>query len=79
MWFCGKHVYAGLNKNGKRAYLKLDKPHLPNFKQFAIQKDRKDSYYYGIILLFVQFRKEETLVNDGKTVEEAFNRHILDD
>ena len=77
--FVGNHVYAGLDKNGKRAYRKLDKPHLPNFKHFDIHKgDQKDSYYYAIILLFVPFRKEEALVNDGETVEEAFNRHILD-
>ena len=73
------YVYVGLDKNGKRVYQKLDKPHLPNFKHFDIQKeDQKDSNYYAIILLFVPFRKEEALVNDCETVEEAFNRHILD-
>ena len=77
--FVANYAYAGLDKNGKRVYRKLDKPHLPNFKQFDIQKeDQNDSYYYAIILLFVPFRKEQTLVNDGETVEDAFNHYILD-
>uniref|UniRef100_A0A1X7USF6 Uncharacterized protein n=1 Tax=Amphimedon queenslandica TaxID=400682 RepID=A0A1X7USF6_AMPQE len=52
---------------------------LPNFIDFDVNnKNQRDSFYYDIILLFVPFRNENELVNNGKTVQEAFNRHIVD-
>ena len=69
-------MFNGLDKNGKRSYRKLDKPRLPNFKLFDPQKgEQKDSYFYALILLFVPFTNEDDLIQDGETVEEAFNRH----
>ena len=59
-----------------RSYRKLDKPRLPNFKLFDPQKEeQRDSYFYALILLFVPFTNESDLIQDGGTVEEAFNRH----
>ena len=77
--FVAKYIYNGKDKNGKRCYRKLQKERLPNFKEFNVHKeDQRDSYYYSIILLFVPFRNEDDLVNDGETVKEAFDRHIVD-
>ena len=77
--FVAKYIYNGKDKNGKRCYRKLQKERLPNFKEFIVHKeDQRDSYYYSIILLFVPFRNEDDLVNDGETVKEAFDRHIVD-
>ena len=69
-------MFNGWDKNGKRSYRKLDKPHLPNFKLFDPQKEeQRDSYFYALILLFVPFANEDDLIQDGETVKEAFNRH----
>ena len=69
-------MFNGLDKNGKRSYRKLDKPRLPNFKLFDPQKEeQRDSYFDALILLFVPFTNEDDLIQDGETVEEAFNRH----
>ena len=74
--FVANYVFNGLDKNGKRSYRKLDKPRLPNFKLFDPQKEeQRDSYFYALILLFVPFTNEDDLIQDGETVEEAFNRH----
>ena len=74
--FVANYVFNGLDKDGKRSYRKLDKPRLPNFKLFDPQKEeQRDSYFYALILLFVPVTNEDDLIQDGETVEEAFNRH----
>ena len=39
------------------------------------KEEQRDSYFYALILLFVPFTNEDDLIQDGETVEEAFNRH----
>ena len=38
------------------------------------KEDQRDDFYYSMILLFVPFRDEGTLINKDETMEEAFNR-----
>uniref|UniRef100_A0A1X7USE9 Uncharacterized protein n=1 Tax=Amphimedon queenslandica TaxID=400682 RepID=A0A1X7USE9_AMPQE len=77
--FVAKLTYEGKDKNGKRIYRPLQKERLPNFIDFDVYKEnQRDSFYYAIILLFVPFRNEDELVHDGETVQEAFDRHIVD-
>ena len=74
--FVAKLNYKGKDKNGERLHRPLQKERLPNFIDFNVYKENQTDY--AIILLFVPFRNEDELVNDGETVQEAFDRHIVD-
>uniref|UniRef100_A0A1X7VDH6 ATP-dependent DNA helicase n=1 Tax=Amphimedon queenslandica TaxID=400682 RepID=A0A1X7VDH6_AMPQE len=77
--FVAKVTYSGKDKNGEQCYRELQKEHLPNFIDFDVYKEnQRDSFCYAIILLFRPFRNEDELVNNGKTIQEAFDRHIVD-
>ena len=76
--FVAKLTYKGKDKNGERIYKPLQKERLPNFIDFDVYKENQTDRYYAIILLFVPFRNEDELVNDGETVQEAFDHHIVD-
>ena len=61
--------------NGDRKYGKLKKPRLPNHKLFDPQKEsQREDYFYSLILLFVPFRDESSLLLQNETAEEAFHR-----
>ena len=61
-------------------YSKLKKPRLPNHKIFDPEKEtHREDYYYSLILLFVPFRVESSLLLDNETAEEAFHRLLNDD
>ena len=38
------------------------------------KEDERESYFYSLIFLFVQFRNESGLLLEGETAEVAFNR-----
>ena len=69
--------FNSMNRRGERNYEKLKKPRLPNHKIFDPTKEneRKD-YYYSLLLLFVPFREEQSLLQDGEKTEEAFACHL---
>ena len=75
--FVANYVKCGIDKDGKTKYRKLNKSDLPNHKLFNPKKeDEKESYFYSLLLLFVPFRNEDELTEEGKSAEDAFNRHM---
>ena len=75
--FVANYVKCGIDKDGKTKYRKLNKSTLPNHKLFNPKKeDEKESYFYSLLLLFVPFRNEDELTEEGKSAEDAFNRHM---
>ena len=74
--FVAQLTYKGNDKNGERIYRPLQKERLPNFMDFDVYKENQTDSF--IILLFVPFRNEDELVYNGETVQEAFDRHIVD-
>ena len=73
--FVANYNYYGKDASGNRNYKKLTKPRLVNHRVIDPNNEntRKD-YYYSLILLFVPFRDEASLVQDNETAEEAFHR-----
>ena len=50
---------------------------LPNHKLFNPKKeDENESYFYSLLLLFVPFRNEDELTEEGESAEDAFIRHM---
>ena len=43
---------------------------------FPEKEDQKEDYFYSLILLFVPFKDEASLLNGNETAEEAF-QHLL--
>ena len=60
-----------------KQYRHLNKRILPNHKLYDPKKENEEeSYYYSLLLLFVPFRKECELTEEGESAEDAFNRHM---
>ena len=75
--FVANYVKCGIDEYGKTKYRKLNKSVLPNHKLFNPKKeDEKESYFYSLLLLFVPFRNEDELTEEGESAEDAFNRHM---
>ena len=73
--FVVNYEWYGKNDNGDRKYSKLTKPRLPNHKLLDPEKENeREDYYYSLLLLFVPFRDEGSLLLLSETAEEAFNR-----
>ena len=73
--FVANYEWYGKHDNGDRKYSKLTKPRLPNHKLFDPEKENeREDYYYSLLLLFVPFRDEGSLLLLNETAEEAFNR-----
>ena len=67
--------WQGRDDDGDRKYTKLKKPRLPNHKLFDPQKEnQREDYFYSLILLFVPFRDESSLLLENETAEKAFHR-----
>ena len=78
--FVANYDYCGTDGNGDRKYRKLTKPRLPNHRLFDPEReDQTEAYYYSLILLFVPFRDESSLLLENETAEEAFRRLLPDD
>ena len=64
---------------GRRQYVRLGKPKIPNHRIYDPNKtDEREAYFYSLLLLFVPFTDESQLVDEGQTAEEAFNEHFKD-
>jgi len=75
--FVANYDWYGKDANGVRKYPKLKKPSLPNHKLFDPEKEApREDYYYPLILLFVPFRTESSLLLDNENAEEAFHRLV---
>ena len=40
------------------------------------KEDEKERYFYSLFLLFVTFRNEDELTEEGESAEDAFNKHM---
>ena len=61
----------------KQSIVNSTKSVLPNHQLFNPKKeDKKESYFYSLLLLFVPFRNEDELTEEGESAEDAFNRHM---
>ena len=75
--FVANYVKCGIDKYGNVVYRELNKSVLPNHKMYNPNKENeRESYFYSLLLLFVPFRNEEDLTEDGEDAEHAFNRHM---
>ena len=74
--FVGNFEKCGVDKNGQTQYRHLNKGILPNHKLYDPKKENEESYYYSLLLLFVPFRNECELTEEGESAEDAFNRHM---
>ena len=78
--FVANYDWYGKDCDGDRKYTKLKKPRLPNRKVFDPEKDaQREDYYYSLIVLFVPFRTESSLLLDNERGEEAFHRLVNPD
>ena len=75
--FVSEYTKSGVDADGNIVYRKLTKHVLPNHKIYNPNKEgERENYYYSLLLLFVPFRNEGDLIEDGENAESAFNRHI---
>ena len=73
--FVANYDWYGKDSDGNRTYSKLGKPRLVNHKIFyPDMAEQREEYFYSLILLFVPFRNEASLLNSNETAEEAFQR-----
>ena len=67
--FIENYKYIGTDEHDNRQYVQLTKSILPNHKLYDREKeDQHDDFYYSMILLFVPFRGEGTLINEDETM-----------
>ena len=63
--------------NGRRQYVKLQKPRIPNHRIYDPNNpEEREAYFYSLLLLFVPFTDESQLVGEGQSAEEAFNKQF---
>ena len=73
--FVANYDWQSKDVNGDSKYSKLRKPRLPNHKLFDPQKeDQRENYFYSLLLLFVPFRDESSLILENETAKLAFQR-----
>ena len=71
--FVADYVKCGVDKDGNIVYRKFNKSVLPNHR---VYNPNKENYFYSLLLLFVPFRNEEDLIEEGESAEDAFDRHM---
>ena len=75
--FVAEYKKSGVDNDGNPVYSMLTKPILPNHRMFDPSKENeRENYFYSLLLLFVPFRNEADLIEEGETAENAFNRHM---
>ena len=72
--FVSQYKRCGVDDDGNIVCCKLTKPVLPNHKIY--REEERESYYYSLLLLFVPFRNEGDLIEEGENAQSAFNRHV---
>ena len=74
-----KNKMSSIDDDGNPVYSMLTKPILPNHRMFDPSKENeRENYFYSLLLLFVPFRNEADLIEEGETAETAFNRHMAE-
>ena len=77
--FVAEYTKCGFDDDGNPVYRKLGKTVLPNHKSYDPKRENEhESYFYSLLLLFVPFRNEADLIQQGENAESAFNRHMAD-
>ena len=77
--FVAEYKKSGVDNDGNPVYSMLTKPILPNHRMFDPSKENeRENYFYSLLLLFVPFRNEADLIEEGETAETAFNRHMAE-
>ena len=72
--FVAEYNWQSKNSRGNRRYWKLAKHRMVNHKIFDPSKEsQREDYYYSLLLLFVPFRNETSILGKNETPEEAFN------
>ena len=75
--FVAEYTKSGVDEDGNMVYCKLGKPILPNHKLYNPNKeDERGNFFYSLLLLFVPFRDEGDLIEEGETAESAFEWHM---
>ena len=78
--FVANYNWQGKDAKGDRIYRRLNKPRLVNHREFDLNKaEHREDYFYSLILLFVPFRDESSLLRENETAEQAFERLLPDD
>ena len=78
--FIANYDCCGTDSNGDRKYRKLTAPRLSNHRLLNPEReDQTEAYYYSLILLFVPFRDESSLLLENETAKEAFQCLLPDD
>ena len=78
--FVSEYDYYHMDSAGNRTYRKLTKPKFINHKIYDPNNpEQREDYFYALLLLFVPFRDESSLLNEDETAEEAFERLLPDD
>ena len=73
--FVANYDWYSKDRNGDRIYRRLTKPRLVNHKLYDPNKEEeREDFYYSLVLLFVPFRNEASLLQENEKPEEAFNR-----
>ena len=78
--FVAEYEKCGVDEGGNPVYRERSKPILPNHRVYNPAKENeRENYYYSLLLLFVPFRDEADLIEEGETgetAESAFERHL---
>lgn len=75
--FVKHYVKCKDDHSGQRKYHKIVKPCLPNHRLFDPNKEnQREEYFYCMLLLFVPFRDEGSLLAQCESAEEAFTRLV---
>ena len=65
---------ADCDRDGKRQYVRLEKPRIPNHRIYDPNKpEEREAYFYSLLLLFMPFTEESELLSEGQSAEDAFN------
>ena len=73
--FVANYDWFKKDNDGKHMYRKLAKPRIVNHKLFDPQKKhQREDDFYSLLLLFVPFRSEASLLQENETAENAFGR-----
>ena len=71
--FVANYDWQSKDVHGDRKYSKLRKPRLSNHKLFDPQKEnQRDNYFYSLLLRFVPFRDESSLILENESAELPF-------
>ena len=72
-----KWYHKGDDVDGRRQYVKHQKPRIPNHRIYdPSNPEEREAYFYSLLLLFVPFTDESQLVGEGQSAEEAFSKQF---